>query len=193
MWMPDQKRIPVGRGASDVTGKVTRKPEHRPQPVSLFGGRPQNVVLFRIQAGGREINVRFEGDLDGVLDHGDMVTVRGAVRRGVLDATEILDATDQSVIGRAKACFVATAVYGDPDAPDVAFLRRMRDERLGRSAAGRWLVRCYERLGPAWARSVADAPRARQVLRGLLMAPGCRLLRGLVSLGSPGQEDGDGR
>ena len=52
------------------------------------------------------------------------------------------------------ACFVATAAFGDPGHPDVAMLRRLRDEVLVRSAAGRAFIRTYWRIGPRLARIV---------------------------------------
>ncbi len=40
-------------------------------------------------------------------------------------------------------CFVATAVYGDVDAPEVVALRKFRDETLSQTALGRAAVDIY--------------------------------------------------
>ncbi len=45
-------------------------------------------------------------------------------------------------------CFVATAVYGGVDHPDVRLLRAFRDEVLSSSAPGRALVRLYYAISP---------------------------------------------
>ena len=52
------------------------------------------------------------------------------------------------------ACFVATAAFGDGMHPDVVMLRRLRDEVLTRSPAGRAFIRLYRIIGPRLARRV---------------------------------------
>jgi hypothetical protein len=49
-------------------------------------------------------------------------------------------------------CYIATAVYGDYDAPQVLKLRRFRDNTLLKSRLGRVFVDVYYRLSPALAR-----------------------------------------
>lgn len=44
-------------------------------------------------------------------------------------------------------CFVATAVYQSPDAPEVQILRRWRDSELSRSLYGRLLIYVYYSVG----------------------------------------------
>ena len=53
---------------------------------------------------------------------------------------------------RSVGCFVATAVYGDYDAPQVLSLRRFRDRTLARSAPGRAFIALYYRAGPVLAK-----------------------------------------
>lgn len=50
------------------------------------------------------------------------------------------------------ACYIATAVYGSYDAPQVRVLRAFRDDTLAGSAAGRAFVRLYYAVSPAAAR-----------------------------------------
>lgn len=68
------------------------------------------------------------------------------------------------------SCFVATAAYGDPLHPDVAMLRRLRDEVLVHHPAGRAFIRAYWIIGPRLARLV-DARRASGRASRLLLAP----------------------
>jgi hypothetical protein len=64
-------------------------------------------------------------------------------------------------------CFVATAALGG-DAPEVATLRRFRDEVLVRTGAGRAFIAAYERLGPHLAEAIVNAPRRKLAARTLV-------------------------
>ncbi|WP_104191265.1 CFI-box-CTERM domain-containing protein [Cryobacterium sp. Y82] len=84
---------------------------------------------------------------------------------------------------KSGGCYVATAVYGSYDSPEVWVLRRWRDDTLLKSAGGRAFVRGYYALSPtlvarfghrAWfanaARPITDAVVARLRRRGVLDA-----------------------
>lgn len=45
-------------------------------------------------------------------------------------------------------CFIATAVYGDNNAPEVIALRHFRDETLATTAFGKAFIAAYYRLSP---------------------------------------------
>jgi hypothetical protein len=74
-------------------------------------------------------------------------------------------------------CFIATAVYGDPDCREVQILREVRDERLLRNLFGRFLVTVYYIVSPP----IADFIRERSDLKRLVK----RLLDSLVKRFSP--------
>lgn len=76
------------------------------------------------------------------------------------------DAKESGEIGDG-GCFIATAVYGDLNAPQVIALRKFRDESLLRSAGGRFFVRLYYRLSP----SLADFIRRHHFLKAVSRAP----------------------
>ena len=90
----------------------------------------------------------YDTDGDGWLDGPD----RGSFYDYDFDGDGDIDATDDfygdMMMHEAGACFIATAVYGDYDHPQVRVLRRFRDEVLLKSAAGRRFVRWYYRVGP---------------------------------------------
>lgn len=66
-------------------------------------------------------------------------------------------------------CFVATAVYGDGDHPDVAALRWFRYSVLARSGFGRALCHVYyHHAGPFLAARLAHTPRLRRAIRATL-------------------------
>ncbi|MFB8229906.1 CFI-box-CTERM domain-containing protein [Cellulosimicrobium sp. NPDC055967] len=60
--------------------------------------------------------------------------------------------------GGSGGCFVATAVYGSYDCPEVWVLRRWRDTRLRTTAPGRLFVRCYYRWSPPLVAHVGEKP-----------------------------------
>lgn len=61
-------------------------------------------------------------------------------------------AAARSTPSTSGGCYIATAVYGSYDAPQVLVLRRFRDDTLSRSISGRALVRAYYSLSPRVAR-----------------------------------------
>jgi len=65
-------------------------------------------------------------------------------------------------------CFVATAVYGDYDHPDVRRLRRFRDEMLRHTVWGRAFISWYYRYGPDLAKIVEGKPIIKSNIRWML-------------------------
>jgi hypothetical protein len=74
-----------------------------------------------------------------------------------------------------KGCFVATAVYGDPEHADVQFIRDWRDATIARGGPGapamRALAAVYERVGPRLAAVVERHPRLGDALRRHVFRP----------------------
>lgn len=50
--------------------------------------------------------------------------------------------------GSSGGCYIATAVYGSYDCPEVWTLRRFRDYALAKTLCGRILIRTYYTLSP---------------------------------------------
>jgi hypothetical protein len=65
-------------------------------------------------------------------------------------------------------CFVATAAYGDPNHPDVVFLREFRDNTLSQIRLGRSFIKIYRRFGPALAGLVMNRRTLRRASRSLV-------------------------
>ncbi len=74
-----------------------------------------------------------------------------------------------------RGCFIATAAYGSPLAPEVQFLRSLRDDVLRRTAWGaRFFERYwsyYYRLSPVLAAEMERDPECREVVRWSIVAP----------------------
>jgi len=67
-----------------------------------------------------------------------------------------------------SACFIATAVYGDPDLPQVIALRRYRDNHLKAHLIGRAFVTVYYAVSPHLAKVIVRLPSLRPPARRCL-------------------------
>ena len=65
-------------------------------------------------------------------------------------------------------CYIATAVYGDYEAPQVLALRRFRDEVLLKSKAGQTFVSFYYKHSPRFAEKLKNHKRANRLVRFIL-------------------------
>jgi hypothetical protein len=65
-------------------------------------------------------------------------------------------------------CFIATAAWGSKAAGQVVCLRRVRDERLAETCAGRRFIGCYYRFSPPAARFLSTSPALRGMVRTAL-------------------------
>jgi ribosomal protein L7/L12/DNA-directed RNA polymerase subunit RPC12/RpoP len=69
---------------------------------------------------------------------------------------------------KVSRCYIATAVYGSYDAPQVVVLRRFRDEVLSKSLFGRAFIRTYYAMSPPVARRLENAGRMNRIVRRIL-------------------------
>lgn len=87
-------------------------------------------------------------------------------RAGAVATTTV--ETKERVFTTVSPCFVATASYGSPLAPQVGVLRRVRDRYLATHAPGRALIALYYALGPHLAAVVRRESTVRHAARLLL-------------------------
>lgn len=81
--------------------------------------------------------------------------------------TDVAGGRVKAAAQKSGACYIATAVYGSYDAPEVVALRRFRDQRLAKSAPGRAFVRAYCAASPVAAR-LKEAKTAHRIPRRVL-------------------------
>ena len=67
-----------------------------------------------------------------------------------------------------EGCYIATAVYGSYDAPEVLTLRRFRDKTLKKSLFGRLFIRLYYILSPPVAKKLKNTHRVNIFVRRIL-------------------------
>jgi hypothetical protein len=68
-------------------------------------------------------------------------------------------------------CFIATAAYGSPMAPELDLLRTWRDVELSSMYLGRTFIEVYYRLSPPIARFIEKRDVFRLIVRTLLVLP----------------------
>jgi subtilisin family serine protease len=111
---------------------------------------------------------------DGGLAVGTAYTykVRAVGATGPSDFTAEVSATPQAGGsssggggGGGGGCFIATAAFGSPLAPEVESLRVLRDRYLVTNAPGRLFVAGYYRISPPLAQAIAGDERLRAVAR----------------------------
>lgn len=67
-------------------------------------------------------------------------------------------------------CFIATAVYGSYDSPQVLILRKFRDDHLQPSIRGRFMIRLYYFISPPIANHIVAYPKLVLATKTLLDA-----------------------
>ena len=65
-------------------------------------------------------------------------------------------------------CYIATAVYGSYDCPQVWVLRRYRDQRLASTWCGRTFVRIYYRVSPVLVKWFGNSQSFQKIFRPML-------------------------
>jgi len=77
---------------------------------------------------------------------------------------------------KTSGCFIATAACGI-DSQEVMILRHFRDSVLLNNALGRLFVRIYYQVSPGIASMIASSPKAKYIVRRLLIRPWAKFLR----------------
>jgi hypothetical protein len=70
-----------------------------------------------------------------------------------------------------KGCFIATACYGDFNAPEVVTLRNYRDTYLNQSFLGRFLINVYYSFSPFLASIIIKSEKLKNGVRSYILKP----------------------
>ena len=70
-----------------------------------------------------------------------------------------------------KGCFIATACYGDYNAPEVLVLRQFRDSRLLTNSFGKLFVAIYYATSPFFATIISQSDRLKIIVRQFFLQP----------------------
>lgn len=83
---------------------------------------------------------------------------------------ESMGISTNTTVGNTKTsgCYIATAIYGSYDAPEVFVLRRFRDEFLSRTVFGRLFIKAYYRISPPVAEWLKGAKRINNGVKCIL-------------------------
>lgn len=81
--------------------------------------------------------------------------------------TEVIDATNIPV-EEGGGCYVATAVYGSYDCPEVWTLRRYRDYELAETWHGRLFIKAYYAISPTIVKWFGDTAWFKKMWKGKL-------------------------
>lgn len=65
-------------------------------------------------------------------------------------------------------CYIATAVYGSYDCPEVWTLRRFRDEVLYRTSLGKTFIKTYYRISPGLVKKYGDCKPLKNIAKVIL-------------------------
>jgi len=84
---------------------------------------------------------------------------------------------NKSLAVEKSGCFIATAVYGSPEAPEVRLLRYFRDTVLIQNTSGRWFVRAYYSASPTVARIILRNRTLQRLVRVVLIQPVVHMVR----------------
>lgn len=85
-----------------------------------------------------------------------------------IDKMRVVLKQDEQRSKKAGACFIATAAYGSPLAPEVLIFRRLRDEVLLNSRVGALVVAIYYRVSPPLARCIGRSKLSKKAARAFL-------------------------
>ncbi len=81
---------------------------------------------------------------------------------------KLADSNSSSPETTKSGCYIATAVYGSYDAPQVLVLRQFRDEILAKTSAGRLFVKIYYHLSPPFAQWLNKKQRINNLIKHIL-------------------------
>lgn len=91
-----------------------------------------------------------------------------------------IPATPEFITPKEPVCFIATATYGSPLAPEIQILREFREYKLRPSASGQKFISLYEKYSPPFADWLSGQPFARLIVRQFLLSPMIWIIKHII-------------
>lgn len=85
-----------------------------------------------------------------------------------IQAESYLNGMLNEIKSKNGGCYIATMAYGDYDHPQVMILRDFRDEKLSKSAFGRWIIKTYYRYSPLLVEKLKSYHWINRAIRAIL-------------------------
>ena len=118
----------------------------------IMNGTLRKYAFRAIEYAPKDIAENYRGRIKGSLDFIE------SVKNGNYDKQT----------NNKKGCYIATAVYGSYDCPEVLALRRFRDDYLANHFLGRWFIRLYYFVSPYMVKRLHPNSKTGKVIRSLL-------------------------
>jgi ribosomal protein L7/L12 len=145
----------------NIIDKVVRKPT---APAAVGSGIDEGEVISIIQTHGKINAIKF------VKDNSEW---------GLKESKDYVDNLMEQpgfIGGPKKGCFIATACYGDYNAPEVKLLRHYRDEVLQQSVPGRAFIKVYYTFSPPLATMLSRSEKGKEIVRKYFLVPLIRFI-----------------
>jgi hypothetical protein len=180
--MSDDKRLPAssnnknavrlhdsGLSAGSLIDQSLSKLDSE-QAKNLMAKAAEEALRLEVKA--REQNMDYTFGRKAAEDHIEafnMLEKSGKTMRQEVTSNIKTGAGQMRIESKSGAtCFVASATYGDPNHPDVIFLRHFRDGYLVRSYFGLAFVQWYWINGPILAKAVEASSTLRKISRKII-------------------------
>ena len=85
--------------------------------------------------------------------------------------SDIVENKSNIVSNQSKGCFIATACYGNYNAPEVLILRKYRDDVLLNTIIGTAFVKFYYFVSPPLAKQLEKYDKAKSFVRKHILQP----------------------
>lgn len=102
-----------------------------------------------------------------------VIEIEGATSELGLEASKKIDLLKSSSGG----CFIATAVYDSPNAPEIKTLKQFRDEILLNSPVGRLFIVAYYRISPSVAQIVSKSKIIKKAVKYIILNPIVKIIK----------------
>lgn len=161
---------------AELAGKLTPSgiPASSTEPIPGYDLPEKTVLAIRLLVANKQkieaiklFRENTDTGLKEAKDAIDSLDLRQPQRNSSTGNTSPGSRTDDPSLKVSK-CYIATAVYGSYDAPEVLVLRRFRDEVLSKSMPGRAFIRSYYAVSPPVARRLENAGRINRLVRRML-------------------------